>query len=68
MIVIVSEDDLTEVSDQGSVVLFVGTSEEGKRVRFGVDHRMAWGLHEAVQAHGEIPAEVEGWQVMGVAP
>lgn len=65
--VIVTEADLAEVSDQGSVVLFVGTVEDTeRRVRFAVDHRMAGGLYEAVQVEGEIRAEVEGWQMLGV--
>lgn len=67
MIVTVTEADLAEVSDQGSIVLFVGTTEAGKRVRFGVDHRMAGGLYEAVQVEGEVPAEVEGWALLGAA-
>lgn len=66
MIVTVTEDDLAEVSDQGSVVLFVGTREtDGNRVRFAVDHRPAGGLYESVQTEGEIGCEVEPWQILG---
>lgn len=65
--VIVTEADLADVSDQGSVVLFVGTVEDTeRRVRFAVDHRMAGGLYEAVMVEGEVRAGVEGWQMMGV--
>jgi hypothetical protein len=67
VIVIVTEADLAEVSDQGSLVLFVGTTEADRRVRFAVDHRMADGLVHEVLLSGEVPCGVESWQVMGVA-
>ncbi|GAC1527429.1 MAG: hypothetical protein NVS3B1_17730 [Marmoricola sp.] len=67
MIVIVSESSQWE--DHGSVIVVTGTSEDGaKEIRFGGDHRPMRGLYEAVQAEGEIFAEIEPWQVSGVTP
>jgi hypothetical protein len=49
----------------GSVVLISGLEDEtGDQVTFGVDHRIAADLAEAVEQQGEIPCAVEGWQIM----
>ena len=63
-IVWVTEDDLNAIVDQGSVLVFTGTDAQGRVVRFGVDHRPAHGLIEAVEAEGTIPCHVEPWQVL----
>lgn len=63
MIVIVSSSD--PFNGGGTVIRCTGTSEDGtRRVTFAGDHRVMLGLMDAVQAEGEIPCEVEGWQVL----
>lgn len=63
-IVWVTEDDLDAVVDQGSIVVFTGTDNQERLVVFGVDHRPASGLIEAVREQGSIPCQVEDWQVL----
>lgn len=58
---IVTVDRVRE--DQGTVVLFHGTTEDGVEVTLGVDHRMAAGLAERL-ADGPVDCEVEWWQVV----
>lgn len=65
MIVTVADSDLTGLVNEGSVWVFTGTTEEGQRVRFGVDHRMADGLVHEVLLSGEVPCEVESWAILG---
>lgn len=67
MIITVSTDALTEVEDHGSILVFTGTTEDGKRQRFGVDHRPASWLIDAVEEEGEVQADVEEWQLLGTA-
>lgn len=54
-----------------TIVVFRGIDEELGEIHFGVDHRMAVPLAQAVNEHvdgegeGDIPcAHVEDWQVM----
>lgn len=60
----VSEEDLERVQNEGSVWVFTGSDAQGRVVRFGVDHRPAGGLIEAVRAEGILPCHVESWQVL----
>jgi hypothetical protein len=53
------------LSDEGSVVVFGGTTESGRYVTFGVDHRLAEPLAQAVVMDGEATAVVEPWQILG---
>lgn len=55
------------VEDQGTIVVFEGTTENGNTIWFGADHRPAQDIADALQ-RGEAPeVEVEGWQVIGGA-
>lgn len=65
MIVIVTSYDQPGMFD--TVVRFHGLDEEGGEVTFGVDHRPARDLAEAV-ARGEDPiVDLEPWQILGAA-
>ena len=63
---IVTVDNMTP--DAGTVWVASGITKcrPGSLVRvdFGVDHRVAQNLYEAVAYEGEIDCEVEGWQVL----
>ena len=52
---------ITEVLSSVGTVWTFGTAD-GRTV--GVDHRPAHDLAEALDAQGEVEAEVEGWQVL----
>ena len=52
------------LSDEGSVVVFGGTTESGRYVTFAVDHRMAEPLAQAVVMDEEAIAEIEPWQIL----
>lgn len=52
------------VSDEGTVLLFGGTAENGEHVTFAVDHRPGWPLVEALDELGEVAVEVEDWAVL----
>jgi hypothetical protein len=63
MIVIVAAGD--PFIGDGTVIRCTGTSEDGtKRVTFAGDHRVMLGLMDLVQVEGEVPCEVEPWQVL----
>lgn len=47
------------IADHGTVVLF--DTSEGL---IGVDHRVATGLAEAIEAEGPVEADVESWQFL----
>lgn len=69
MQVLVTRRDLENVRDEGSVFVFTGTdSETGDKLSFGVDHRPAQGLSDAVYQDEEVVAEVESWQVLSRVP
>jgi hypothetical protein len=54
------------VRDEGSIVLFQGTSlEDGRVVTFAADHRPAQELINGMLNDEEIIAFVEPWQVVG---
>lgn len=62
----VTVEDLENVTGQGqSVLTFTGHDEQGREVRFGVDHRPAAEIIGLVHEHGELPCAVEGWQILG---
>lgn len=50
--------------DHGTIVVFTGTNDDGDTITFGVDHRPAQGLLDALDTEGTIDAEVESWQVL----
>jgi hypothetical protein len=53
------------ISDEGSIVVFGGVdTDTGREVRFGVDHRMAQVLADALLADGRADAYVEPWQLL----
>lgn len=68
MNVTVTKADLPCVRDEGTVLVFTGTAENGDRVSFGADHRPAWALYEGVLEEGEAQAEVESYQVLRTVP
>lgn len=68
MQITITKADLPYVRDEGSVLVFTGTAENGDRVSFGADHRPAWALYENVLEEGEAQAEVESWQVLRTVP
>jgi hypothetical protein len=52
------------VSDQGTIVVFEGRLQaDGRKVFFGVDHRIAEGLDNLL-ADGEVDCYVEDWQLL----
>jgi hypothetical protein len=67
-----SEDDLLYVdveaivSDEGTIVVFSGVDvDSGREVRFGVDHRAAQVLADALLADDRAgDAYVEAWQLL----
>lgn len=67
MLVTLDTGTLDEIENHGSVVLFVGNTDEGKRVSFAVDHRMAGDLLDHLITYEEVQIEVEGWQIWGRA-
>lgn len=65
-----NNDDLMEItvdqllSDQGTVVVFGGTTEEGVYVTFAVEHGCAAALAQAVVMDEEAVAVIEPWQLL----
>lgn len=57
-------DDLSLIEDHGSVVVFLGTDEQERLIRFAVDHRIARDLAAHLKTEGEVPCSVEPWQVL----
>jgi hypothetical protein len=53
------------VANEGTIVLFAGHTEDGTRVTFGCDHRMAGPLAEAVMLDQDPVADVPPWSVLG---
>jgi hypothetical protein len=53
------------VSNQGTVLVFEATTEDGRTIKFGADHRPGRDLVEALANHESVVAWVEDWQVIG---
>lgn len=54
------------VSDQGSIIVLSGETEDGRTVTFGADRRMAVPIIEALTFEEERPvALVSPWQILG---
>jgi hypothetical protein len=68
MQITILKEDLIHVRDEGTIIVFTGTAENGDRVSFGADHRPAWALYEGVLEEGEAQAEVESYQVLSTVP
>jgi hypothetical protein len=67
MIVTLTIEDVSTLTDHGSVVAITGTDESGQRVTFAGDSRMMEPLVAAlvIGDEPEVEAEVEDWQVIG---
>ena len=52
------------LADQGSVVVFSGTTEAGEHVTFAVEHRMAAPIAAALTFDEEAIALIEPWQIL----
>jgi len=50
--------------DEGTVVLFHAEEVDGNPITIGVDHRLAQGLVDGLEVHGEVHAAVEPWQIV----
>jgi hypothetical protein len=68
MIVNVTSVDLVLEQAFTSVAVATGTDESGNVVRFGLDMRLADGLVHEVLLSGEVPCEVEDWQILTSNP
>lgn len=51
--------------DHGTIVVFTGTDPDGRTFTFGVDHRPAQGLLDALDTEGPIDADVDDFQILG---
>jgi hypothetical protein len=56
---------LAPVSDQGSVVVFKGVTDDGRELRFAFDHRFAQTLCDGLSIGDDVRVALEGWQVLG---
>lgn len=53
------------VSDEGTIVVLEGVNEDGSTIHFGVDHRPAQDILNAlIEEEEDIYVEIEGWQVV----
>jgi hypothetical protein len=69
MQITITKEDLIHARDEGTIIVFTGTDENGDRVTFGADHRPATALYEAALEQDEpVCAEVESWQVISRQP
>jgi hypothetical protein len=63
------EDDLITVHtvryDGGTIAVGVGTTDDGREVTFGGDHRAMGILAEAIEEGGPQPAIVPPWARLG---
>lgn len=68
MEITITADDASLAQDHGSVALLVGTAEDGTRVSFGAEHRLASAILEALlmEHEDEISVSVAEWQIVGV--
>lgn len=57
--------DDTTIESHGTIIVFTGTDDTGRTVRFGVDHRPAGHLLDRLREVGELDVHVEGWQILG---
>lgn len=62
--ILVTEEDLDAIVDEGSVVVFTGTDNNDRIVTFAVDHCPAQDIVALVREHGELACAVEDWQVL----
>lgn len=51
--------------DHGTIVVFTGTDPDGRTVTFGVDHRPAQGLFDALNFEGTLDVQVDDFQILG---
>lgn len=64
------DDDTLEVTvdqllaDEGTVVVFSGTTEAGEHITFAVEHRMAGPIAAAITFDEEATAMVAPWQIL----
>jgi len=67
MIITITEADLATLRDHGSVALITGTSEDGRRVQFGLEPRYLDDIGNALifGEESEVDVEIEGWQIYG---
>jgi hypothetical protein len=69
MQITITKEDLIHARDEGTVIVFTGTDENGDRVTFGADHRPATALYEAALEQSEpVCAEVDDHQVLRRVP
>ncbi len=66
MFVTLTEGDLEQAENHGSVIVLYGSTEDGRWVQFGADARVANDLVDIVREHGEVQVEVEGWSILGI--
>lgn len=55
----------TSIDNQGTVIVLEGTDDQGRTHYFAADHRPARDLLEIVAVEGDVPVEVESWQLLG---
>jgi hypothetical protein len=70
MEVTITQADLEFARDEGTVVVFAGTDQDGGHVTFGADHRAAQDVISGIRDSddGQVVAEVEPWQVTHRVP
>lgn len=54
------------VRDEGSIVVFAGTDDEGREVHFGCDHGPAQEVVERIIERGTVQVAIDSWQIVGV--
>lgn len=52
------------VRDEGTVLVFAGTDENGEARGFVADHRAGWRIVDALDAGEEVVADVPGWALV----
>jgi hypothetical protein len=55
------------LADRGTVVIFQGMDDEGRTVRFAVDHRNAQTIVDILYEDGPFPVGVEDHQVLYIS-
>lgn len=50
-----------------TVVVFHGTTADGRDISFGADHRMGLDIALAINIDGPVMVDVEEWQVLDAA-
>lgn len=64
MNITVTREDLATGSNEGTVIMITGTSENGARVTFAGDQRQMAAMIMAVVTEGQATAVVDAWQVL----